>query len=352
MAEDNIIQPREVQEKETVAGQMKGLLEEESPYVTMARTRAAEKAQQRGMLNTSMGIQAGEAAAIETARPIAERDAMTYADAAKSAQESGYREREMGVEYKHKGALEQTRGAISKDLTRAEYGYKSQMQSQELSARAGMLGMELSAAKQNLATELAANRKLQNEKIAAEFEQLRDKMTFEEQEAWKQDIREKQQLRIKGDYEMAVQESENASILAVREMMEANEFDMNTVREMGDTYRTGLETASNQYMKDLEVADNERAANLRMMEQFGADYQNALTSIAASDLSTTAKGDALFNAVNGYQALVDTTANIAGIPITWDWGEMNMPGNRKSFEDLTDEEKQDLTDRSGNYSGF
>lgn len=54
------------------------LLSSESPYITSARTRAASYANSRGLLNSSIGAGAGEAAAIDASLPIAQADAATY----------------------------------------------------------------------------------------------------------------------------------------------------------------------------------------------------------------------------------------------------------------------------------
>ena len=64
--------------KSTVQGQMTGLLSTDSPYVQVARTGAAQQANSRGLLNTSMAVTAGEDAAIRSALPIAQQDANTY----------------------------------------------------------------------------------------------------------------------------------------------------------------------------------------------------------------------------------------------------------------------------------
>lgn len=64
--------------KGTVAGQMKGLLEQESPYLQVARTHAREAMNERGLINSSIAISAGEKAAIESALPIATADANIY----------------------------------------------------------------------------------------------------------------------------------------------------------------------------------------------------------------------------------------------------------------------------------
>jgi hypothetical protein len=62
----------------TVAGQMAGLLEEDSPYMQRAATAGLQYANDRGLLNTSMGAEASQAAAIDAALPIATSDAAAY----------------------------------------------------------------------------------------------------------------------------------------------------------------------------------------------------------------------------------------------------------------------------------
>lgn len=63
---------------DTVSGQMDTLLNKDSPYITKARADAARVANSRGLLNSTMGAQAGESAAIAAAMPIAQQDASTY----------------------------------------------------------------------------------------------------------------------------------------------------------------------------------------------------------------------------------------------------------------------------------
>lgn len=68
--------------EQTVEGRINNILNSDSPIVQMARTRAKEAANERGMLNSSMAVQAGEAAAYDASIPIATADAATAAKAA------------------------------------------------------------------------------------------------------------------------------------------------------------------------------------------------------------------------------------------------------------------------------
>ena len=61
-----------------VSKQLTTLLSGDSPYIQRARTKAAEYSNSRGLLNSSIGAGAGEAAAIDAALPIAQGDANNY----------------------------------------------------------------------------------------------------------------------------------------------------------------------------------------------------------------------------------------------------------------------------------
>ena len=67
-----------VQPNATVQGQLGNILDSNSPLMQRARTRAAQEANKRGLLNSAMGVQAGEEAVLTAALPIAQQDAETY----------------------------------------------------------------------------------------------------------------------------------------------------------------------------------------------------------------------------------------------------------------------------------
>ncbi len=62
-------------ETDTVGGQVTGLLSEDSDYMKRNKAMGLAAANERGMLNTTMGQQMGQAAAIDAALPIAQQDA-------------------------------------------------------------------------------------------------------------------------------------------------------------------------------------------------------------------------------------------------------------------------------------
>ena len=63
--------------KGTVAGQIKGIIDSGSPLMEQAQARSTEAANARGLVNSSMAVQAGQAALYDAALPIASADANT-----------------------------------------------------------------------------------------------------------------------------------------------------------------------------------------------------------------------------------------------------------------------------------
>lgn len=63
---------------QTVAGQVDSILAGDSPLMQRARTMATQQMAQRGLVNSSMAVGAGQAAMIDRALPIAQQDANTY----------------------------------------------------------------------------------------------------------------------------------------------------------------------------------------------------------------------------------------------------------------------------------
>ena len=62
----------------STADNLNALMSRSNPLVQMAKTRAAQLANSRGLLNSSLALQAGEQAAMEMMLPVAQADAELY----------------------------------------------------------------------------------------------------------------------------------------------------------------------------------------------------------------------------------------------------------------------------------
>lgn len=69
---------------QSVAGQLQAITSQDSPLMQLARTEGNQQAQQRGLLNSSLGIQSAQDAVLRNALPVAQ------ADAAQAARVKGY----------------------------------------------------------------------------------------------------------------------------------------------------------------------------------------------------------------------------------------------------------------------
>jgi hypothetical protein len=66
---------------QTVQGQLKNIIADDSPLLQQAKTRALSDMQSRGLLNSSLAIGAGHNAVIQNALPIAQQDASAFGQA-------------------------------------------------------------------------------------------------------------------------------------------------------------------------------------------------------------------------------------------------------------------------------
>lgn len=67
-------------ENDSVSNQMTGLMQKDNPFMQQARTQGAQASNKRGLLNSSMGVQSGQVAALQAALPMASQDAKQIAD--------------------------------------------------------------------------------------------------------------------------------------------------------------------------------------------------------------------------------------------------------------------------------
>jgi hypothetical protein len=78
-SDTSVAQVPQLSPDQTVEGRIQSIIAANSPIIQQARTHAMETANSRGLLNSSMAAQAGEAAAFQAATPIATADAATAA---------------------------------------------------------------------------------------------------------------------------------------------------------------------------------------------------------------------------------------------------------------------------------
>ena len=142
-------------ETDTVAGQMESLLSKDSPYLTQARTRAAEGMNARGLLNSSIAIGAGEAAAYDAALPIASQDANIFNTTRFTNQAAKNRGFEFTSDAQNQGAL-------------TAFQANKALESQRLSGTQALeqIGAQGAESRLNIGTQTGANLQLMAQEFA------------------------------------------------------------------------------------------------------------------------------------------------------------------------------------------
>jgi len=146
--------------KETVAGQMTGLLSSNNPYIAEGRQRGVEMANQRGLLNSSISAGAAEREGIKAAMPIATQDAATYFQQGRANQDIGAKTQgiEQGQQYALQG--QEQEAAIKQNLMQTEQGQQLEKMREDAAIRGQMLDLDsqvrerLSGIEQGYALEL------------------------------------------------------------------------------------------------------------------------------------------------------------------------------------------------------
>lgn len=163
----------QVQNNETVAGQLDTLLKSGSPLLESSKNRALVGAASRGLQNSTLAQQAGEEAFISAAVPIAATDAATYSQRAQGNQAAQNQFGQNQQQFEHQSELntqdhlqrlvEQAQaGDINSRLQLEQAGYNSELSAQENIQRLEQLSKEgniqstLALQQFNQATMLAA----------------------------------------------------------------------------------------------------------------------------------------------------------------------------------------------------
>ena len=133
-------------EDASVSTELNKVLATDSPLLTQARTRAAQVANRRGLLNSSLAVQAGEAAAFDVALPIASQQAGQL----------------------HQSNLQGTQIASTEGLAARELGSRASLLETELGSRETLTREALRSQETTSAAEITSREAISEAGIAAQ----------------------------------------------------------------------------------------------------------------------------------------------------------------------------------------
>ena len=158
--------------EDTVSWQMEQLLNQDSPYMQVAKQRAEEQAQRFGLLGSSMSVGATHRAAIESALPIAQQDAEISAKFGMQQQAAENQIGTIEAETELGSALMKQRMALEKQAQVLDQSFKMAAQGLDFESQTILADIQgrwqLVTNDANLRLEAALKEKLNNQQIDAE----------------------------------------------------------------------------------------------------------------------------------------------------------------------------------------
>ena len=225
---------RQVNPNATVQGQMSGLLADNGKYMQAARSRAAETANSRGLLNSSMAVGAGERAAIESAMPIAQQDAGTYSQRALANMSAGNQKRRFNAgnqqqmtlnNVKAQNQAEQYNAQV--DNRAAEFGATAQNRAGEINAQSQNRGGEFAASSANQTSQFntgQSNNMAQaqwTQQESQRFEEAQRKLTADLQES---QIDQEAAVNLRGEFVVSYESISNEANINISEIQTSTDI--------------------------------------------------------------------------------------------------------------------------------
>lgn len=217
-----------VDDKQTVQGQVNNIIKSDSPLMQQAATSAKQQMSGRGLLNSSMAVGAGQNAVISAALPMAQQDANTYAQSGQFNAQN-----QTGVSTTNAGLLSEA----------AKYGADAQNQAAQFTANAGNQSNLANAEFSNQAGQFNAGQ--QNQLTMADVQQKNELAKMEVGQGYN---------------------VQNMTLQQQQDLAKMAEQQRNTMQQQ--TQQQGFQATENAVQRDF----TQRMATL---EQEGLDYRQA-----------------------------------------------------------------------------
>lgn len=261
---------------QTVAGQIQNLTDPNSPLIQQARSRAAQQANARGLMNSSMALTGADAAAYDVAMPIAQ------ADAAQASRVAGYNVG-TGNEFRVRDAETETQVGL------ANMGAQNQ-------------GAQFNAGQLNESAQRLAQQGFDLAKMDRQAALTLTQMTA-------QQTNDMAQLAAKQGFNLQTMDAEQANTLArMAKEIEAN--DLAAEKKFGyDKQLVEIQKASNREIASLEA----QYKNLTQASASAASIiNNVSTNVARIMESTTLDAAAKQKAIDIYNANANKALQMMG----------------------------------------
>lgn len=271
----------------TVQGQLKNVLDAGGPLMDRATTRAAQQVNQRGLLNSSLGITAGQTALYDAATPIATNDASMFASAGKTNAELGTQTSISNSGLQSQQALQEAGFKQQTSLQDADFAQQTKTQAADLASRYDLANLDVASRERLQQADIANQQKLQaaNATLQAGLQasDLAVKQSMQQYEAaLKQSM---QGLDNENRLKLAQLDADNRTALAKIEAEYKNQLQANS--SMATSYQSMVDSFTRVMLDPNMDAGAKQAAN----DNLTTLYNNTLKM--QSDVSGLKLGELL-----------------------------------------------------------
>ena len=309
-------------DRSTVQGQLKGILDAGGPLMDRATTRALQQMNARGVLNSSMAIGAGQAALYDAAVPIAGADASTYA---RSQSENAQMRQDAATQaagFQQQSNLQAADLAGQERLQAAGFQQQSRVQAADIASQERLQSKDL-ASRYDLAN-LDANTRKQLQAADAENQQ--------KLQAADQVFRANLQTQSLG-----VQQSMQQYQLAVQQAMNGQDNQTKlAVATLDANTQTMLADINNKYKVQIQTSAS-------MSNTFSQLTASIAQVMADPNMDADAKNISIKHLTDLYQTNMDMQSNLTGL----DLGKLLIP----DVDDTKKSQDGNGTDLFGGGSG-
>lgn len=312
-------------EAKGVEGRVNRITNSDSPLMQTAATKAAQAANARGLNSSSLGIQAGQQAVIETATPIAQTDANLHqgqalanqsaanaAATANAGNEINAGLQGMGLdaqaETQAKSLMESARQFDTGQAnSQSNFGQDLALKREQTSAQQSQFAQEFGLKSQQLAAQeaqSAQNLSLQGRQLDAQIAQFAQNLGLTEQELQMK----KEQLSAADRQALAQLELQRSQLAQQQEQFNAKQAQDATLARLDADTKTKLSTLDAEWRSKLGGDQNITNSWGTMMQSIGNIQNN-------SALDEAAKRTLIQNTIGSFQAYASFYSKATGIDV-------------------------------------
>lgn len=279
---------------QTVQGQVANITDSGSPLMDRAATKAMQTMNGRGLLNSSMAVQAGQAALYDAALPIAQQDANTFATAGKRNADAADSTSQFNATAQNKVLGDQVAAGVTGAQQEAGFRQQTALQTQDIASQQAMQVKDL-ASRYDLANlDANARAQLQQQDAALQKQLQTANATLQTNLATQSQGAQK----ALSEYQLAVQQAMSGQDNATKLQLQA------------------LDAATQTSLADL---NNKYRAQLQTSDAMSGTFQQLTNSIAGvmvnADLDAAAKQTAINNLTTLYNSSMDMQSKLTGLDL-------------------------------------